>query len=178
MLVPNVPSQQAGEVATSADMNTYSAAAAFLLAPPLVIVQQSSTSSVGTGATAVPWHVTIRDNDGMYSSGANTRLTVVTPGFWEVRYCLNIGVGGGHLSTYLQVTTGSGNPQGAGSSFEWGNGQATEAGTNDMSVCVATDLPTFMYAGDYVTLYALVGSATSTTNNSAYSHMSAKLVSV
>jgi hypothetical protein len=159
-------------------MNAYSQAASFLMNPPLVIVQQSSTSTVGTGATAIPWHVKIRDNDGMWVSGSNTRLTIVTPGFWEVRYCLNIGTGGGHLSSYLRVTSGANNPQGAGVAFEWGNGQATEVGTNDMSVCVATLLPTFMYAGDYVTLYGLVGSSTSTTNNTAFSHMSARLVSV
>lgn len=183
MILPTIPtSLPAGYVVTATDLNNLANACTFLMNKPLAHVHDSlGTQTIGTGATAVQFNVKDLDNDGMYSSGNNTRLTVQTPGFYESEYFIDCYGAGGSvwISTYLQITTGANNPLGSGITQScWaGHGSAGVASSYRSGARGGGLLPLYMYMWDYVELYALVSTA-APTSTAPVSFLSMEFVSV
>jgi hypothetical protein len=168
--LPTLPTLTAGYVVQEADMNNLAYCCTFLLAKPIASVKDSAggqTISSG-GTTVISWGTKNFDTDGMYSAGNPTRLTVQTPGWYKVSWC----IGGMHGSAamihgYLNSTTGSNNPGGSGnvSADNWCNGQQSFSSTG-ANIGAAGVWPYYLYAGDYIQLTGqnpAAGGATFTT---------------
>lgn len=154
MVIPTIPTLAAGYVVQATDMNDLAYGATFLLTKPIAHVHDAAgTQAVTTSAAAVAFATKDFDTDGMWSSGANTLLTVQTPGFYKVSYAVDaLGASSGiPMTSYVQVTTGAGNPQGSGVSMPeiwagYSNGgiSASFRGMLHSSGII----PWYMYAGD------------------------------
>ena len=158
---PNPPSQRAGTLATSADMNALANTALFLRTPPMVIAQSLTSgtgqSLTGGSATAVQYASLLRDTDGFFSTGLPTRLTVQTPGFYKVRYSIPFAVGGGNCQVFVRIQTGANNPAGAGVQTPFWYGFSAAANSIDGTVCGGGVMPFYFYAADFIQVMATVG---------------------
>lgn len=165
MTIPTIPSMPAGHIATASDMNQLSAAATFLLNKPAVRVHDAAGGlAIGTSATVIPFNTKDFDTDGMWSSGANTLLTIQTPG----RYYLSYGVStrGGHtINTKMRSTTGSNNPAGAGvvSGDHWA-GFCPSIAAFSAAAGASGIWPFYLYAGDSLSVFALADTTGNTTD--------------
>jgi hypothetical protein len=167
MTIPTVPSLPAGHVATTAEMNALAGACTFLLEKPVARVRDTTGGlAIGTSATTIPFNTKDYDTDGMWSSGANSRLTIQTPGWYKFRY--SIATTGGHaVNTKMRSTTGANNPSGSGitSGDHWGG--YTPSGTTFVGAGGCSGIwPFYLYAGDFLFIVALADTAGNTTNTS------------
>jgi hypothetical protein len=180
MTIPVVPSLPAGHVATDTEMNSLAAACTFLLGKPTARVHDSlGTLAIGTSATTVPFNVKDYDTDGMWSSGANTRLTIQTPGWYKFRYGI-VTAGGNAVNTKMRSTTGTSNPAGSGitSGDHWPGYTASNTTFVGAAGCSGI-WPYYLYAGDFLFVVALADTAGNTTNNTVVgSFFSLEFVSV
>lgn len=89
--VPVPRTFNAGEVETAAYLNSLSQALSFLLSPPRAKVYATAAQSLATATyTAVLFDSEEFDTDSMHSTTTSTsRLTINTPGLYEVRALLN-----------------------------------------------------------------------------------------
>jgi hypothetical protein len=88
-------------------------------------------------------------------------MTAMTPGFYTIAWSVSAASGAGHLQCYAQVTTTSANPFNPSTTmkFQASNHAAT---TNVVVTSSGGLVPIHLFPGDYVEVYALVGSAVST----------------
>lgn len=183
MTIPTIPSSlPAGYVVTANDMNNLGAACTFLMTRPIARVHDAAgTQTIGTSVVAVQFNTKDFDTDGMWSSGANTRLTVQTPGFYKVEYWIDLmgSSSSTNADTYVQVTSGSNNPAGAGIIQPCWGGHATAgvAASTRSGAHSAGILPLYMYSLDYVEIYALCTTATPL-STSIPSFLTMELVSI
>jgi len=121
MTIPVIPDLNAGQIAQVADLNAIASACTFLLAKPLARVhdavggQNPAVFTAGNPpATNIAFATVDLDTDGM--SGTSTKLTIHTPGWYKVRYGVNVSTAGAanHINTGVFSTTGANNPLGAG----------------------------------------------------------------
>lgn len=122
--IPVVPTFKAGQVATSSGLNGLVQAASFLVgsgtgATPQWILQNTAGGTVAANATAsVPWNAEVKDNDGVWSSGANTVVTIQTPGIYTVDWFVACtGAAASQLTAWVQVQTTASNPSNPSSSI-------------------------------------------------------------
>jgi hypothetical protein len=157
---PVPPSQFAGQLATSSDMNALANTALFLRRPPMVIAQSVTTgtgqSLVAATDTPVQYSSIPRDTDGFFATANPSRLTVQTPGIYLVRYSIPFAVAGQNCQCKVRITTGSNNPAGAGVLSIFWYAFAAAANAIDGCVCGGGILPVFMYALDYIEILAQV----------------------
>lgn len=152
---PLPPSQYAGQLATSSDMNAMAAAALWLRRPPMVLAQ---TNSSGTGQSmpssgqAITFSSILRDTDGFFALSAPSHLTVPVNGIYKVRYSVPFTVA--NCQVWVRITTGSNNPAGAGVQSSWWYGWAGAGNGNDGCVCGGGVLPLPLYQGDYIQIFA------------------------
>lgn len=169
MNIPATPTQYAGTVAASADMNSLSASAAFVAGPPFVIIQTSTTATqnVGTAAAALTWSLALRNNDTNWASGAPTILTINTQGLYECRYQIALAfVASAVMRAYIQVVTGTNNPVGSGVTTTYWSTQTASVLSGVVSACVGGGvIPVELYPGDQVSIMAFSTVATTTTTN-------------
>lgn len=187
MTIPTIPSLPAGYIAQAADLNNLAYAAQFLLNRPLTRIHDSAGGqAIGTaGTTAISFAHVDYDNDSMYSSSQPTRLAVQTPGYYRVDYMISgyQSNGSNPMNTWAQVTTGSNNPQGSGVITEVWPGYGV-GNVGAQAVCCGRGsgiIPLFMYAGDYVTVYAqctATGQTTATPSQFSSSYLCLELVSI
>lgn len=176
--VPPVPTQLAGTLATSSDMNALSTAALWQRRPPLVIAQSASGQSLtGGSAIAIQWDRMLRDTDGFFNAANSTRLTVQTQGIYKVRYAVPFGVAGVDCQCKVRITTGSNNPAGAGVTSAWWFGYCQAANSIDGCVVGGGILPLLMYPGDYIEILATAGTTTTVTNSLQPAHAALRMVS-
>lgn len=167
LTIPVIPSMPAGYVATVADLNALAAACTFLFTKPLVRVHDGAGGlAIGTTITAIAFSVKDYDTDSMWATGANTRLTVQTPGWYKFRY--GVTSAGGHtVITKIKSTSGANNPVGAGvvSTDNWAGYTVTSgnAGTNGSAGCSGI-WPFYLYSGDFLNVYAQADVAGNTTD--------------
>jgi hypothetical protein len=163
MAIPVVPQLPAGHIATVDEMNQLAYACTFLLTKPVARVRDTAGgATVGTTAAAVAFNTKDTDTDGMWSSGANTRLTIQTPGWYKFRY--GISTAGGHaVNTKLRSTTGPNNPAGSGigSGDHWGGYCPSLAAFDGAAGCSGI-WPFYLYSGDFLQVFVLAD----TTGNS------------
>ena len=185
MVIPTIPTMPAGYVATAADLNNLSAGATFLLNKPIARVHDGAgTFAIPTSLTAVPFNTKDFDPDGMWSSGANTILTVQTPGFYKISYAVDATTVSGAaipMNTLVQVVTGANNPAGTGVNqpFCWGGYSSGGVASLGKGVCHASGIiPFYMYIGDNVQIQVKASSTGMTTNTGPASFMAMELVSI
>jgi hypothetical protein len=161
MTLPTLPNMPAGYVATAADMNNLAYACTFLLTKPVASVQDTNNTQVFTSSppVALPFNTKNYDTDGMWSSGANNKLTIQTPGWYKFRYTVFATTAGGvtdAFGTYLESTTGANNPAGAGvvSSDHW-HGYTDVFSSSGGAAGASGIWPFYLYAGDFLQLFAL-----------------------
>src|SRR5690242_14272239 len=187
MAIPELPSLPAGYVATLGDMQALAYAAQFALTKPIAkIIDNTGGAAIATSFGAVSFTASIFDTDGMWNAGSPDRLTVQTPGWYNVRYGINTGSVVGVYTTCVASTTGANNPQGSGvqSANYWG-GMSDEANASIGWATGGGDWPFYLYAGDYVRVFieaAAAGSSTGTgapgTATHGGSYLSMELVSI
>ena len=191
MTIPTIPSLPAGHVVTLAEMQELAYAATFLLTKPIVLIEQVASGQAITTSFASLNNFTagglIYDTDGMWNSATPSRLTVQTPGWYKVRYAVNVGTNGGTFNTAIRSTTGSNNPLGAGvqSGMYWG-AYSVQTATTIPVYCGSQGVwPQYLYAGDYLQILmkaAASGSSTGLTapgsGSNGGSWFSAELVSI
>jgi hypothetical protein len=127
--------------------------------PPYVHVRAASTTTTLGNATATPivWDTEVADTDNLYSTSANTRVTVNTAGLYlcQGAYGVASGAVGNHF--YVQWMVNGAAINQAGSSVGIGN-------TLARSILVSTSTYVRLYANDYVSLAgSFVGTGTPTT---------------
>lgn len=181
--IPTIPDMPAGHVATADDMNALSNAALWLYQnKPVASVHQSSNGqSIAASSTLITWDTMDHDNDSMWKSALNGRLTVQTPGWYKVRYMVGWSNAGSLISmnTYVQITTGPNNPAGQGiTSFCW-PGYSVGGSNNTTGTGAAGILPVYMFAGDYAQVFALANTSGSTVSTTyGFPFFSMELVSL
>lgn len=92
MQVPNPTRWTAGMLHDEVLFNEVSDALTFLLNPPEAEVHQTVVQSIPNGtttATPITLDTVTTDNDGMFSAGQPTRLTINTPGWYECFYAVH-----------------------------------------------------------------------------------------
>lgn len=184
---PTIPTLPAGSVAQLADMQNLQYAAAFALGKPCTrIIDTTGGQAIGTAFAAVNFVSASFDVDGMFNTANKSRLTAQTPGWYKLRYAINVGTVGGVFNTYAQSTTGANNPQGAGinSAPHW-MGYADVVAGNFGWAGASGVWPFFLYAGDYLQVFisaAATGASTGTTapgsTTDGYSYLSLEYVSI
>lgn len=188
MQVPVVPSLPAGTAVTAAQMAQLAAAVQFLLTPVLAQLQQTSTAPVSGGQsipittpTAVIWTAQIADPDNGWTPAAPTRYTAQTPGYYwcSAAWQSTAETSSTYRGAYFQATTGPGNPGGAGTTTVFGSARIPNVTTAAQYTSTGTQmLSPYLYAGDYVELYAIAGHAETTGFTDGGSFMSVQLASL
>lgn len=187
MTIPTIPPLPAGYVVQLADLQNLAYACTFALTKPMTrVIDTAGGQAIGTSYGAVQFVSTSFDVDGMWNAANPKQLTVQTPGWYKLRYGVNVGTVGGVFNTYATSTTGSNNPQGAGvvSAPYWG-GYSDSNAANFGLACASGLWPFFLYAGDFVQVLisaAATGASTGTTGpgstTDAYSYFSLEYVSI
>lgn len=168
-VAPSIPVEPAGSIAKSHDLNAWSNAAIFFAGSakgtkPLFSLMASVTQSLTTSFTAVQWSdgaAIFKDNNGGWSSGNPSRYTIGTPGFYVVNWDVSAVSGASRLQGYCQATTTAANPFNPSATVKFQYGART-ATTNDVIVSAGGMVPIYLAIGDYLEVYALVGSAVAT----------------
>jgi hypothetical protein len=150
MLIPVVNAQQAGLVASSADMNAYSQAASFLCSPPMAVApaHPSAQSLTGGSISAINWGTPTRDNDNTWSSGAGNQFTIQTQGFYEAAAHVYLGQAANTAECWIQVTTGTGNPAGSGITTSCWHASLTIFTGQNTGIGCAGLIPVLLYPTD------------------------------
>jgi hypothetical protein len=166
MVIPTIPSLPAGHVATADEMNALAYACTFQLTKPAARVHDSlGSTAIGITATTIPFNVKDYDTDSMWSSGANTKLTIQTPGWYKFR--VGIATTGSHaINTKIRSTTGPNNPAGNGitSGDHWG-GYIASGATFVGAAGVSGIWPFYLYSGDFLFVVAIADATGNSTNN-------------
>jgi hypothetical protein len=85
---------QTGEQVTVAKLNEYLRdAMGFVADPPRCSVRVTAQTIGTVSETSLSWDTENYDTDGMFAVGTPTRVTIVTPGRYDI--LLNISIGGG-----------------------------------------------------------------------------------
>lgn len=183
LVLPSVPDIPAGSIVTADQLNDIGSACTFLLNKPMALVFDSAGGqSVGTTyppTANVSFASKYYDTDGIWSSGAPTKLTIQTPGFYKVWYTIvcasgtPLAVGAG-----LWETTGASNPAGSGVSIGpfWGTYVEPQSTTGARASCMGL-WPVYLYAGDSLSLRAYAATNTTTTSNTNPSCLGVEWVS-
>lgn len=158
MTVPEVSDMPAGYVVQVGDMNNLAAACSFLLGKPMAKVVATTarggllTSSAGS---RTQFDMKAFDTDGMWSAGTSGRLTVQTPGMYVIRYTV-VANNNAYFNSWVTSTTGSNNPLGSGvvsparlPGYGSGNSGLPSTGFGCKGLW-----PYFLYAGDYIQMFA------------------------
>jgi hypothetical protein len=135
--------------------------------------------SIGTSATAIAFNTKDYDTDSMWSSGANTRLTIQTPGWYKFRCGITTATSGAVVDTSLRSTTGSNNPAGSGivSAQHWA-GYTVVSGTTVGGGGSSGIWPFYLYAGDFLQVMAQGQTAATTDVSVTSSFFGLEMVSV
>jgi hypothetical protein len=137
-------------------MNQLANACTFLLTKPIARVRDTAGGAAITAtAAAVAFNTKDTDTDGMWATGANTRLTINTPGWYKFRYAIAT-VGGHAVATKLRSTTGPNNPagNGIGSGDHWG-GYCPSIAAFAGAAGVSGIWPFYLYVGDFLQVFVI-----------------------
>lgn len=155
MTIPTFPVLPAGYVVQVGDLQALAYAAQFALQKPIAqVIDTTGGQSIGTTFGAVTFSSATFDLDGMWASGTPTRLTVQTPGWYNVRYGVNVGTVGGVYTACVASTSGANNPLGPGvaSANYWGAYSDVNASVNGWATG-GGDWPFYLYQGDYLQVF-------------------------
>lgn len=169
LTIPTVPSLPAGYVVQQADMQNLAAACTFLLSRPMTRIRDGTGGvAIGTSPTLVTFTTASFDVDGMWNVSTPSQLTIQTPGWYKVRYGVNIGSGANVCNSYVTSTTGSNNPAGIGvtSAPYWSGYSDTNAASNDWATGVGV-WPFALYTGDFLQVSVWADSAGNSTGTGA-----------
>ena len=188
--VPSVPTFTAGSSPTYTTLNALGYAVQFALQPPRVTLQQTNVAPVSGGQsisittdTAIIWTVAVTDSDSGWTSGAATRYTAQTPGYYRLDAVWQAAAEttGSYRGARFRVTTGANNPGGPGLTTSFGSQRlpnvTSATGTNYTAIGCSAISP-YMYVLDYVELIAYAGHAETTGFTDGGSYMTATLVSL
>lgn len=173
MAIPTIPSLPAGHVVTLAEMQELAYAATFLLTKPIALIEQvANPQAINTSfgqLSNFSLAGVIYDTDTMWAVGTPGRLTINTPGWYKVRYAVNVGTNGGTFNTAIKSTTGSNNPQGSGvvSPMYWGAYTVQPASTFPVYCGAQGVWPQYLYAGDWIQIYMKAAASGSSTGLTA-----------
>lgn len=187
LTVPTIPKLPAGYVVQLADMQNLTAAANFALGKPMTrVIDTTGGAAIGTVPSAVSFVSASFDVDGMWNAANPAQLTVQTPGWYKLRYGVNVGTVGGIFNTQVKSTTGANNPQGSGvvSAAYWAGYCDVAAGKFGWAGAEGI-WPFFLYAGDLLKVQVAAqaaGASTGTTGpgttTDGYSYFSLEYVSI
>jgi hypothetical protein len=187
MTIPTIPSLAAGYVVQLADLQNLAAAETFALNKPMTsIIDNTGGQAITTTFAAVTFTTVVFDLDGMWVGGSPKRLTIQTPGWYKVRYGVNVGTVGGVFSTAVNSTTGSNNPLGSGvvSAKYWAGYSSPPAALVGWAAA-SGDWPFYLYQGDFLQVFiqaAAAGGSTGTTAPTGFaqggSYFSLEMVSI
>jgi hypothetical protein len=169
MTIPTIPSLQAGQVVQLSDLQNLASAATFALTKPMTKVRDNTGgAAIGTSFAAVSFTAAVFDTDGMWASGNPTRLTIQTPGWYTVRYGINVGATSGSYSACVASTAGANNVLTAGtvSSNYWGSYGVGNSSLNTW-IRSAGDWPFYLYIGDYLQVYVQADATGGSTGTAA-----------
>jgi hypothetical protein len=174
--LPVFPSFTFQQVATIAQLNELAYDATFLLTPPaqVLLVSSSAQSIPNATLTAITWQsATWTGPAAMWTPGS--RATAPVPGYYDLDAQVTFAANAtGARQVMFRVTTGPGNPGGAGNMTVFGQYSGPAGGAQ-----VATGmLSPYMYAGDYVEVLAYQSSGGSLNTATPWCQLAACLVSL
>lgn len=168
--VPPVPSENAGVISSSSDLNAWSAACTWLLGSgsntmPVFFLQQGTAQGLTTSFANITNFsssaAVFKDNAGGFSGGSPNRYTVQLPGFYTINWGVSVGANASYLEALAGVVTGSGNPYNPSTTFIFQH-QTRNVSTSDGFASARGLCPVYMVAGDFIFVNARVGVAAST----------------
>lgn len=151
--VPSFPSFPAND-ANLARLNQLSAAVAFACRCPVIFHLYKTVNQPVASASQVPvsWDAASADSDNGWDPAKSSRYTARTPGYFCCDWGANVASSGvdGELQIALRVTTGPGNPGGAGT-VTYVSARSDDMGTSSQQESLVTSATTpYLYAGDYL----------------------------
>jgi hypothetical protein len=169
MTIPTIPSLPAGYVVQLADLQNLAAAETFALNKPMTsVIDNTGGQAITTSFAAVTFTTVVFDLDGMWVGGSPKRLTIQTPGWYKVRYGINIGTATVVCNAAVGSTTGANNPLGAGvNSAKYWDGYADLASGTNGWASASGDWPFYLYQGDFLQVFIVASAAGSSTATGA-----------
>jgi hypothetical protein len=169
MAIPVIPTLPAGYVVQLADLQNLAYAATFALTRPMSsVIDNTGGMAITTSFLAVSFTTEIFDIDNMWIVGSPKRLTVQTPGWYKVRYGINLSSAGGQYNTAVGSTTGANNPLGAGvNSAKYWAGYCDEAAGTSGWASASGDWPFYLYQGDFLQVFVQAAAAGTSTGTAA-----------
>lgn len=152
--VPTVPSFAFQEDPTIAKLNQLAACVSFINSlPAYVSAVAGGSQSVASSTETVIQFVASTDRDSGWSGGAVARYVAQTPAYYDFEAHLDFASNtAGLRHAYFQVTTGSGNPGGAGNTTQFGGCAVIADASTDTHVEIAQMSP-YLYVNDYVQVF-------------------------
>lgn len=180
---PVIPTENAGVISASSDLNAWGYACNFLLGNttgtnPVFFLQAATTQTIATSFTQINFSnsgAIFKDNMGGWSGGNPGAYVIQAPGYYHIEWSMSAASGAGNLECYALAATSSSNPYNPSAliAFQHTNRQATSA----VTVASAGGLvPIYLTAGDEIALFAAVGTSVST-SSSFYPQLSGQWVS-
>jgi hypothetical protein len=153
--IPVVPSFVTGETPSIAKLNQLAACVTFVTVLPAYCALTASQTLTSASVTALTW-TTVTDRDSGHSNGTNpARYTAQSPGYYEMSCSVTFAASStGARLAYFQVTTGSGNPGGAGNTTSFGAKYCPASSPTRLTTLGIGMTSPYLYLGDYVEAYA------------------------
>lgn len=177
MTLPALTPVPAGYVVQASDLNAMGYAATFLMNKPIARVHVTTAGqSVATvGNTSITFDTKDFDTDGMWSSSTPTQLTIQTPGYYHVRFGVNLAPG--TSNAWALVTTGVNNPAGQGVTNLYYDGYVI-AVSNIGASGAGGVIPQYLYALDFVQIQSRASSTSTVFGGTTGPYFSLEYVSV
>ena len=177
---PVFPSFAFQEVASVAKLNQLAYDAAFLLTPAgqVLLTSTAAQSIPDSTLTAITWNTAANSGpDIMWTSGS--QCTAITPGYYDLDALVIFAPSTtGARQVMFRVTTGSGNPGGAGNTTIFGQFSTTPAGGSQDTWATTGMASPYMYAGDYAEVLAWQSSGGALNTAAPWCLLAACLVSL
>lgn len=168
--VPTVPTDHAGMIMPSADLNSLVSAAQWSMAingsgRPFFWLAKSSTQSLTTSPAAVTWSSAVIDTDSGWSSSHSSQYTVQTAGYWHIDWSVGVSTTDVELICFAEVVTGSSNPFNPSATIEFqyersASGSGVAVHYSNGGLC-----PIYLVSGDYIQIMAESASSATTASN-------------
>lgn len=177
MTLPALTPVPAGYVVQASDLNAMGYGCTFLMNKPIARVHDvTGGQTIPTvGNTSIIFDTEDFDTDGMWSSSTPTQLTVQTPGYYHVRFGVNLAPG--VSNAWALVTTGINNPAGQGVTNIYYDGYVIAVSNMGASGAGGV-IPQYLYALDFVQIQSRASNTSTTFGGTVGPYFSLEYVSV
>lgn len=182
--IPPIPTELAGKIAASADLNAWSAAASFHIQSssgnrPRFLLTCNAVQSLSNLSTILNWSnsgAVFKDNDGGFNPGDPSMYTVQTAGFWTINFSVSAAPGSSSLFAQARVVTSATNPFRPSEFIPFCSVGAQVPASFPGIVTNGGLVPVYLTPGDVIQVLASVDTTSGNTSNNPYPMFSGEWV--